>query len=49
MPRFSVSRSVPYTAQQVFAIARDVARYKEFLPLVRTNWWTMRWSLLLVF
>ena len=37
MPRFSVSRSVPYTAQQVFAIARDVARYKEFLPLVKRS------------
>jgi coenzyme Q-binding protein COQ10 len=37
MPQFSVSRSVPYTAEQVFAIARDVARYKEFLPLVRRS------------
>jgi len=37
MPKFSVSRSVPYTADQVFAIARDVARYTEFLPLVSTN------------
>lgn len=37
MPSFSVSRSVPYTADQVFAIARDVARYKEFLPLVKRS------------
>ncbi|MCA3554904.1 type II toxin-antitoxin system RatA family toxin [Aestuariivirga sp.] len=37
MPSFSVTRSVPYTAEQVFAIARDVARYKEFLPLVRRS------------
>ncbi|MCA3575200.1 MAG: type II toxin-antitoxin system RatA family toxin [Aestuariivirga sp.] len=37
MPQFSVSRSVPYTAEQVFAIARDVARYREFLPLVRRS------------
>ena len=37
MPNFSVSRSVPYTAEQVFAIARDVARYKEFLPLVKRS------------
>ena len=37
MPKFSVSRSVPYTAEQVFAIARDVARYKEFLPLVKRS------------
>lgn len=37
MPNFSVSRSVPYTADQVFVIARDVARYKEFLPLVKRS------------
>lgn len=37
MPQFSVSRSVPYSAQQVFAIARDVARYREFLPLVKRS------------
>ncbi|MCX7350052.1 MAG: type II toxin-antitoxin system RatA family toxin [Alphaproteobacteria bacterium] len=37
MPQFSVSRSVPYTAEQVFAITRDVARYKEFLPLVKRS------------
>ncbi len=34
MPKFSVARSVPYRAEQVFAIARDVARYREFVPLV---------------
>jgi coenzyme Q-binding protein COQ10 len=37
MPQFSVTRSVPYGAEQVFAIARDVARYKEFLPLVKRS------------
>lgn len=37
MPQFSVTRSVPYTADQVFAIARDVARYKDFLPLVKRS------------
>ena len=37
MPQFSVSRSVPYTAEQVFAIARDVARYKDFLPLTKRS------------
>ena len=37
MPQFSVSRTVPYTAEQVFAIARNVARYKEFLPLVKRS------------
>ena len=45
MPKFSVSRSVPYTAEQVFAIAR----YKELLSLVSTNWRTVRWNLTLVF
>jgi coenzyme Q-binding protein COQ10 len=37
MPQFSVTRSVPYSAQQVFAIARDVAQYREFLPLVKRS------------
>ena len=37
MPKFSVTRSVPYTAEQVFAIARDVAHYKDFLPLVKRS------------
>jgi coenzyme Q-binding protein COQ10 len=37
MPQFSVTRNVPYTAEQVFAIARDVASYKEFLPLVKRS------------
>lgn len=37
MPKFDVSRSVPYSADQVFAIARDVARYREFLPLVKRS------------
>jgi len=37
MPKFSVTRSVPYTAGQVFAIARDVASYKEFLPLLKRS------------
>ncbi len=37
MPQFSVTRSVPHSAGQVFAIARDVARYREFLPLVKRS------------
>jgi coenzyme Q-binding protein COQ10 len=37
MPQFSVTRNVPYAAEHVFAIARDVARYREFLPLVRRS------------
>ena len=37
MPNFSVSRKVPYTVDQVFAISSDVAKYKEFLPLVRRS------------
>lgn len=37
MPQFSVTRSVPYAADQVFAIARDVARYRDFLPLVKRS------------
>jgi coenzyme Q-binding protein COQ10 len=37
LPQFSVSRSVPHSAEQVFAIARDVARYRDFLPLVKRS------------
>jgi coenzyme Q-binding protein COQ10 len=37
MPKFNVSRSVPYSAEQVFAIASDVAHYRYFLPLVKRS------------
>ena len=37
MSRFTVSRHVPYTADQVYAIASDVASYKEFLPLTQKS------------
>lgn len=37
MPKFNVSRSVAYSAEQVFAIASDVAHYREFLPLVKRS------------
>lgn len=37
MPKFSVTRSVPYSAEQVFAIAADVEHYKYFLPLVKRS------------
>ncbi|MBI2719776.1 MAG: type II toxin-antitoxin system RatA family toxin [Rhizobiales bacterium] len=37
MSKFSVARHVPFTADQVFAIASDVANYREFLPLVRKS------------
>ncbi|GAB4274030.1 MAG: type II toxin-antitoxin system RatA family toxin [Pararhodobacter sp.] len=32
MPRHSENRVLPYTAQQVFDLVADVARYPEFLP-----------------
>ena len=34
MPKFNVSRKVPYSVDQVFAISADVAQYRTFLPLV---------------
>lgn len=34
MPRFGVSRMLPYRAEQLFDLAADVERYPEFLP-----WW----------
>lgn len=37
MPKFSVTRSVPYSVEQVFAIAGDVAHYRDFLPLVKRS------------
>jgi coenzyme Q-binding protein COQ10 len=37
MTKFSVTRTVPYTADQVYAIAADVANYRKFLPLVRSS------------
>ena len=37
MPKYSISRKVPFTVDQVFAIASDVSQYKQFLPLVRRS------------
>lgn len=37
MPKFNVARSVPHSAEQVFAIAADVANYRHFLPLVKRS------------
>jgi len=37
MPKFNVTRHVPFTVDQVFDIARDVSSYREFLPLVRRS------------
>jgi coenzyme Q-binding protein COQ10 len=32
MPRHSETRTLPYTAQQMYDLVADVARYPEFLP-----------------
>ena len=37
MPKVSLSRRVPYSLEQVFRIAGDVANYKEFVPLVKRS------------
>jgi coenzyme Q-binding protein COQ10 len=34
MPRHSETRSLPYSAAQMYALVTDVARYNEFLPWV---------------
>ena len=34
MPGIRESRTVPYSAEQLFDLVADVARYKEFLPWV---------------
>ncbi len=33
MPSFEMTRRVPFSAQQMFAVVADVERYPEFLPL----------------
>ena len=33
MPQFETRRTVPHTAEQMFALVADVERYPEFLPL----------------
>jgi coenzyme Q-binding protein COQ10 len=37
MPKFSVTREMPYKAADLFAIAADVDSYKDFLPLVESS------------
>ncbi len=37
MTKFSVTRNVPFSVEKVFAIAADVAHYREFLPLVKRS------------
>ena len=37
MPSFNVTRRLPYSAQQVYAVAADVSAYREFLPLVKRS------------
>lgn len=37
MPKFNVTREMPYKAAALFAIAADVDSYKEFLPLVESS------------
>jgi coenzyme Q-binding protein COQ10 len=37
MPKFNVTRHVPFTVDQVFHVASDVANYREFLPLVKRS------------
>jgi coenzyme Q-binding protein COQ10 len=37
MTKFTVTRHVPYSADQVYAIASDVACYREFLPLMKQS------------
>lgn len=37
MAKFNVTREMPYKAAELFAIAADVDKYKEFLPLVESS------------
>lgn len=33
MPTFETKRTVPFTAQQMYAVVADIERYPEFLPM----------------
>lgn len=37
MPKFTVSRQLPFNSDQLYAIAVDVDSYSQFLPLVRKS------------
>ena len=37
MPKFSTTRRVDFTPQQIFAVVADVGSYKEVLPLVERS------------
>ena len=37
LPRFTVTRHVNFTPEQIFAVIADVGCYKEFLPLVERS------------
>lgn len=37
MPHFTASRRIPFRADQVFNVISDVAKYREFLPLVERS------------
>ena len=37
MTKYSLTRRVPYSMEQVFKITGDVAKYKEFVPLVKKS------------
>jgi coenzyme Q-binding protein COQ10 len=37
LPRFTVTRRVSFSSQQLFAVVADVGSYKEFLPLVERS------------
>jgi coenzyme Q-binding protein COQ10 len=37
LPKFSVTRRVNFSSDQIFAVVADVGRYKEFLPLVERS------------
>lgn len=37
MPKYSVTRRVPFSADQVFAISSDVAHYRQFVPLLKRS------------
>ena len=37
MPVFTVTRRIPFNAEQVYSVIADVGKYREFLPLVERS------------
>ena len=37
MPKYNITRELPYSAKQLLEVALDVGSYKSFVPLVKES------------